>query len=52
MVVLKTISQSDIDHIVIAELAQAGIFGAVESHISRGDLPVIADFIFCEYLTG
>jgi len=32
----------------MAELAQAGIFRAVEKHISRGNLPVVADFIFCE----
>jgi hypothetical protein len=34
----------------MAELAQTGIFWAVESHISRDDLPVVADFVFGEYL--
>ncbi len=48
----KVISQIEIDHIIIFELAQAGIFGAVESHISRGNLPVVADLVFCEYLCG
>ena len=36
----------------MAELAQAGIFGAVEKHKTGGNLPVVADFIFCEYLCG
>ena len=52
MVVLKTIPQSQIDHIIIHELAQPGVFGAVEKHIPWGDLPVVTDFVFCEYLTG
>ena len=48
----KVISQIEIDHIIIFELAQAGIFGAVEKHISRGNLPVVADLVLGEYLTG
>jgi hypothetical protein len=32
--ILKTVPQSQIDRIIILKLAQAGIFGAVESHIS------------------
>ena len=49
---LKTVSQSEIDHIVMAELAQTGIFGAVEKHITGGNLPVVTDFVFREYLGG
>jgi hypothetical protein len=41
--VLETIPQSEIDHIIMAELARPGILGAVEKHIARGDLPVVAD---------
>ena len=51
-VFLETIPQSHIDHIVMAEPAQAGIFEAVEDHISWGNLPVIADLIFREDLKG
>jgi hypothetical protein len=47
----KTISQPQIDHIII-ELTQAGIFGAVEGHITRSDFSVVADFILCKDLTG
>ena len=36
----------------MAELAQTGVFGAVEKHITGGNLPVVADFIFCEDLRG
>ena len=48
--VSKAVSQSQINHIIILKLAQAGIFGAVEKHISGGDLPVVADLVFCEDL--
>ena len=48
----KTVFQPQIDHIIILKLAQAGIFGAVEKHIARGDLPVVTNFVFCEYFTG
>jgi hypothetical protein len=51
-VVLKTVSQSQIDHIIMAELAQAGVLRAIEKHISGGDCPVVADLVFCEDLTG
>jgi hypothetical protein len=50
--VLKTVSQSQINHIVLTVLAQAGIFRAAEKHVPWGNIPVVADFIFCEYLTG
>jgi hypothetical protein len=36
----------------MAELAQPGILGAAEKHKTWGNLPVVADFIFCEYLCG
>ena len=39
-----------IDHIIMTELAQAGIFGAAEEPISGGNRPVVADFVFCEDL--
>ena len=48
----KTVSQPQIDHIIIVELAQAGSFGAVEGHISGSDLPVVTDLVFCKDLTG
>lgn len=48
----KTVFQPQIDHIIIIELAQAGILGAVEKHKTGGDLPVVADFVFGEYLRG
>jgi hypothetical protein len=51
-VVLETIPQSAIDHIIIVELAQTGIFWAVKEHISGGNLPVVADLVFCEDLGG
>ena len=50
--VLKTVPQSQIDHIIMAELAQAGVFGAVEKHKTGGDLPVVADLVFREDLRG
>jgi hypothetical protein len=36
----------------MAELAQARIFEALESHISRDDLPVVADLVFRKDLRG
>ncbi len=48
--VSKTISQPQINHIIILKLAQAGVLGSVEKHISGGDLPVVADLVFCEDL--
>jgi hypothetical protein len=50
--VLKTVSQSQINHIVLTVLAEAGIFVASEGHISRSNFPVVADLVFCEDLTG
>jgi hypothetical protein len=49
---LEAIPQSQINHIVIVELPQAGLFGFVEKHIYRGNFPIVADFIFCEDLAG
>ena len=48
----KTVFQPQIDHIMITILAQAGIFRAVEEHISGGNLPVVTDLVFCEDLRG
>lgn len=49
-VVLKTVSQSQIDHVIILKLAQTGISGVIEGHISWGDLPVVADPLLCQDL--
>ena len=49
---LKTVFQFQIDHIIIVKLAQPGVFGTVEKHASRGNLPVVADLVFCKNLTG
>ena len=50
--ILKTVPQSEINYLIFTILAQAGIFRAVEKHISGGNLPVVADFVFCEDLRG
>ena len=49
----ETVSHPQINHIVIvmAELAQAGVFLAVEGHIPGCDFPIIADFVFYKYLS-
>ena len=49
---LKTVFQSQIDHIVIVKLAQAGLLGAVEKYASGGNRTVVTNFIFCEDLKG
>ena len=50
--ILKTVPQSEINYLIFTILAQAGLFRAVEKHISGGNLPVVADFVFCEDLRG
>ena len=50
--ILETIPQSAIDHIIIVELAKAGVFGAVEKHVTRSNFPVVTNLIFCEDFTG